>query len=350
MNNPIDILGVHPTGALLKTVDERDYTFDSPEIGGASLPFDWNAGYDVENEIGILLPTKNQGQAGSCGGETISTVGQCVTSFYLGEKSEKSAKAPYSQVFVQGGGSSSRALGEIYKNQGIYKESLVPSYMSGNPPTEAFMEQASDITPEARADAALTKGLFAYAYMNLDIDTMAQALRDHKGILIGIHGSNNGTWLSSRPSPVQNGAFWAHFMAGGKANMDNGKKTIWAKQSWGSSVAPETNAYQAITEDHFNAGRIWDGMVLVYSPLPPKTSHVFNVDIAYGQTSPEVTALQTALAHDGVFNLAPTGYYGNISSMAVLKFRLKHGIDSSTDPLGKIVGPRTRAALNNLAS
>lgn len=348
-SNPIDILGVHPSGALMRSPDARDYTPDSPEVGMAPAPFDWEKGYDVEQDLQILLPTKDQGGAGSCGGETISQLGQTISKAYLNEESEKSAKAPYSQVFVPGGGSNSRMLADIYIKQGIYKESLVPSYPSpGTPPTEAFMERSSDISYLAKQDALESAGLFAYVFPNLNIDTIAALMRDHKGALIGLHGSNNGTWLSSHPSPVKVGDLWAHFMFGGKANLVNGRKTLWCKQSWGKDVAPDTNAWQAITQDHFDYGRIWDAMVLVWSPKPPKPAHVFAPGIAFGQTSAEVTALQQALAHDGVFNLAATGYYGAITAAAVLKFRAKHGIDSSTDPLGHTIGPRTVAALNAL--
>jgi len=347
--NPIDILGVHPSGAHARAFDERDYGLGSPEIGQAIEPFNWKEGYDIEKDLDFILPTKDQGSAGSCGGETISEYAQTITSAFLHETSEKSAKAHYSQVFVPGGGSNSRALGDVCVKQGFYKEALVPSYPKpGVPPTEAFMERAADISAAARADAAKTAGLVAYVYPAINIDVMAAAMKANKGILIGIHGSNNGTWLSSHPSPKQVGDFWAHFMFGGKAGIVKGKKGIWAKQSWGADCAPDTNGWQFISEDHFTAGRIWDAMVLVYSEKPVKPHHVFSVDIAYGQTSEEVAALQNTLAADGCFNLAPTGYYGDITAQAVLKFRVKHGVDSSTDPKGRIVGPRTRSALNAL--
>lgn len=345
--NPIDILGVDPGGAHQREEDARDYTPESPEVGMAPAPFDWNAGYDVEHELGFELPTKDQGGSSSCGGQTIAQLEQAVSSIFIGDKTEKSAKAPYSQVFVPGGGSNSRMLGDVVHKQGLFAESFVPSYPKpGTPPTEAFMERSQDITQAARNDAAKTAGLLAYVFPSIQIDTMAAALRDAKGILIGIHGSNNGTWLSSFPSITKASDYWAHFMYGGKAAVVKGKKGIWAKQSWGKGVAPTTNAYQFISEDHFNAGLIWDAMVFKYSPLPPKSVHVFSVDIKFGQTSQEVVELQKVLANDGCFNLAPTGYYGAITAASVLKFRKKHGVDSSTDPAGYIVGPRTRQALN----
>jgi hypothetical protein len=352
--NPSDILGVDPSGAHPRPFDARDFRTVSPEIGGSTAGYDWSKPYDIEQRLSALVgslngePTKDQGQAGSCGGETLSYYGQALTIAHLRETTEKSAKAPYSQVYVPGGGSNSRMLGAIYAKQGIFKELLVPSYMNGNPPTEAFMEQASDITQEARNDAAQTAGLFAYSFPRIDLESMATALSESDGMLIGLIGSNNGTWLSAHPSAVRVGPAWAHFMYGGHVDVVDGKKGIWAKQSWGPTVAPETNGWQFLSEDHWNAGNIFDAMVFHYAPTPPATGHVFNTDIHFGATSDEVTQLQTTLARAGVFNLKPTGYYGPITASAIVKFRTKAGVDGSTDPLGRTVGPRTRAALNQV--
>lgn len=347
--NPVDILGVHPSGALLRPIDDRDYRTDMTEVGMAPAPFDWDKGWDIEEEIGGKLPTKDQGTSGSCGGQTVGEYGQAIAWAVLQDMAERSAKAPYSQVFVTGGGSTSRMLGDIIVKQGLYREALVPSYENGKPPSEAFMERPWDITQAARDDAR--KGIvgnLAYVFTKLDIDSIAAAARDNHGSLLGIHGSNNGTWLSSYPSPKQVGDLWAHFMYVGKARRENGKKGLWCKQSWGKDVAPDTDAWQFITEDHFVAGRIWDSMIFVWSEIPTENDHVFLKDILYGQTSAEVVALQAVLARIGCFTLAPTGYYGDITAASVIKFRAKYGVDGSTDPKGRSVGPRTRAALNAL--
>lgn len=348
MENPIDILGVHPDGALERPVDERDYTDDHPEIGMAAVPFDWSKGFDVEKDLNIVLPTKDQGPSSSCGGQTVSQQAEVLGLLLTGKDIEKSAKAYYSQVFAPGGGSNSRMLGNILVKQGLYSEDLVSSYENGKPPSEAFMENVKDISVPAKEEAQQTANMAAYYFPRLDIDSMAIALRDNRNLLIGIRGSNNGTWLSSFPSPVQEGALWAHFMFGAKAELVNGKKTIWAKQSWGPDVAPDTNSYQAITEDHFAYGRVWDAMAFISTVIPKRAHHTFGRDLHLNDSNDEVTELQATLINQGCFNLKPTGFYGPITAKAVLKFRLKHGIDTSTDPKGYSVGPKTRAVLNSL--
>lgn len=358
MQNPIDVIGIHPNGALPRREDQRDYQYDSPEIGMAIAPFNWDKGYDVEADIaslighGFQLPTKNQGTAGSCGGEAISTYAHALTAAYLNDNTEKSAKAPYSQVYVPGGGSNDRDLANIYIKQGLYKESFVSSYpLPGVAPTEAFMERSNDISALARIDAAKESAMLAYSFPSLDIDTLAQAIAACKGVMIGLYGTNNGTWLSAEPKPPKPGeSKWAHYMYFGKAFMEAGVKKIWGKQSWGPNVG--VNGWQKLDEAYFASHSIWSAMSLIVSAKPVSMPHhVFNTTLNEGMTSTEVSALQQVLAYDGVFNLAPTGYYGAITAQAVLRFQIKYNIAAlaTLEELGgATVGPATRAKLNQL--
>jgi hypothetical protein len=140
-----------------------------------------------------------------------------------------------------------------------------------------------------------------------------------------------------------------NFMVVIGAKLIGGKKHLICLQSWGKD-APDATQIQYISEDHFTQGRIWDAIAFVYAPKPPMPSHTFNVNMTYGMQNEEVRRMQEVLAHDGCFNLAPTGAYFGITAQAVLKFRAKHGISSATDSAGHSAGPATRAALNNLTS
>lgn len=362
--DPIDVLGVHPSGANVKRADTRDYKYGSPELGFAAIPFDWSKGYDVEEDIAqtigasFQMPTKNQGAAGSCGGEAISAYGQAITAFYLKEASEKSAKAPYAQVYVPGGGSDDRELANIYIKQGIYKESLVPSYPSpGVAPTEAFMERSQDITPTARLDAAKESAMLAYSFPVIDIDILAEIIRDCKGVMIGLYGTNNGTWLSAEPLPptpaeIEAMSVWSHYMYFGKAFEEGGVKKIWGKQSWGPNVGVNGTGWQKIDQTYFNSGALWSAMALVVSAAPVNPpSHSFTMDLKLGMNNSDVRALQQLLCYDGDLNVAPTGFYGPITAQAVLRFQIKYDLASkaSLDELGgDLVGPATRAKLSQL--
>jgi len=342
-------------GASERRPDPRDYPFIAGEVAEASAPFAWAPGTGPDAAIDALLPTKNQGQSGSCGGQAISYYGQVIRSAYAKDGAQRSAKYPYSQVYVAGGGSSDRDLAAIAIKQGFALETDCPSYQAGFPPTEAFMERPQDITPIARLGAAKDQASLAYAFPIIDLDAIAQAASACMGVILGISGTNNGTWLSTAPTAptaadFAAGAPWRHFMYARDPQIYNGKKGLWAKQSWGPGVG--LNGWQFLDQDYFAAGGIWDAMVLIYNPSPvAPPSYTFAADLKQGQSGPDVTALQQFLAYDGEFNLTPTGYYGAITAQAVLRFQIKYGLGSvaSLDELGgEVVGPATRGKLNTL--
>ena len=83
--------------------------------------------------------------------------------------------------------------------------------------------------------------------------------------------------------------------------------------------------------------------------LPPQASPVAGIarTLAFGAQGSDVTLLQSFLAKDpSVYPEGKiTGYFGRLTSEAVKRFQKKNGIDQ----LG-IVGPKTRAKLNQLMS
>jgi hypothetical protein len=365
MDNPIDLLGVDPAGGAQKRYDSRDYQWDTNEIVQASAPFEWKNVNDPDAELAkvlgdssFLMPRKNQGQSGSCGGQASAYGGQILSKTHRNDGRERSAKYHYSQVYVPGGGSDPRSLANISIKQGFGLESLTPSYQGGNPPTEGFMERPQDITPGARISAAQDQMMLAYAFPRVDLETVGQAISSTTHGLLLVHGSNNGTWLSEvpqspsyRPQGAPNSP-WSHYMCGVLPGIYYGKKGIWSLQSWGASAGH--NGWQFLNEDYFSSGNIVDVMTLIFNEKPNQPpQHTFNTDIKFGTRSPDVLALQQFLAYDGEFNLDPTGYYGAVTANAVLNFQLKYQLASlyTLQELGgHIVGPATRAKLNTLVS
>lgn len=255
-----------------------------------------------------------------------------------------------------------REILTIAIKQGWAREAILPSYQNGNPPGEAFMQRSQDITDEVRADAMKAKAL-SYANVGLNIDTIAQATRDNKGCIIGIVGSNNGTWSSAFPKPpTASQDRWYHWLYVGKAKMINGVKYLGVHNSWGTAAGEE--GWQWISEEYVNAlipgdshgGKaIWDVWTVVYNdqPVTPGFTHNFGSDIASNQSGAEVVALQKALQIDGEFpsTVPTTGFYGDITRRAVLAFQLRYKVDTATvlnQLAGKKVGPKTRAQLNIL--
>lgn len=346
----------HP-GGLVSKPDERDILY--PPLASALPPFDWDAGYDVQVDIGAILPVKNQNGSGSCGGQGFSQEDGVIEAKATGSLEERSAKYVIAQTFVMGKdgvmlGSYGRDNAKLLKNQGVCREPLCPSYMNGGvPPTDAFMNRPGDITPEARADAGRSKAIsFAYLVQNahglFSIDDFAQAIGQNQGLVMTIDGSNNGTWGSRFPKPPVERE-WGHFMYCGKAKLIDGKKYIGAIQSWGVGIGE--NGWQWFGEEWFATTHLREAVTFVFDdghPLPP--SFVFTRDLTIGSTGIDVKALQVYLnRHDCILALdgpgspgQETSYFGNLTRQALATFQEGNGIT----PAAGYFGPKTRAYVN----
>src|ERR1019366_1337787 len=89
-----------------------------------------------------------------------------------------------------------------------------------------------DITAHARIGAAKDQASFAYAFPIISLESVAQAASACLGVVLGIHGQNNGTWLTAEPK-APTSTDWAHYMYGAQPQIYNDKKGIWCPQSWG---------------------------------------------------------------------------------------------------------------------
>lgn len=356
------------TGAIKDRPDARDFQWS--EIGFGATPFNWQDGVDIEAQLALAIgapglsfkiPVKNQNGSGSCGGQAWSYQDQVLEALKSGSFEERSAKYIYEQTFVYPAGSAGRDNATILVKQGCAREVFISSYDNGVPPTEAFM-QKSTITTAARQDAK-TSRLLSYANVSNDIDTVAQAIRDNGGVVLGITGSNNGSWFSAFPVPPANTtieARWYHWVYAGKAKMINGVKHIGILNSWGNVGE---SGWQWLSEDYFKCATpndyhgstaVWQVWTHIFNATSePTFSHNFAVEIRFGSNGAEVVALQKALQVDGTFpaTVPTTGYYGEITRRAVFDFQVKYKVASMAELLllnGKLVGAKTRLQLNNL--
>ncbi len=101
-----DAAGFSP-GAIASPDDERDYQWS--EIGANAALFDWDTGYDVEQELGYKLAPKDQGASSSCGGQAWSMYAAVLEALATSSFEERSAKYIYAQTCVAGGGSAGRS-------------------------------------------------------------------------------------------------------------------------------------------------------------------------------------------------------------------------------------------------
>lgn len=355
MTNP-DIKNFDP-GGVKDIVDLRDYEW--AEVGFGVKPFDWDKGFDIEAKVG-KIPVKDQFSSSSCGGQAWSYYAEVLEAVHTGTLEERSAKYVYAQTWVPGGGSRGRDNARIFIDQGVSQETSLSSYENGKT-TEAFMRRSQDITADVRSNARLSVAL-SYAQIEtggkLSIDDVAQAIEANNGVILGVDGTNNGTWKSNKPKPPKegDGRVWRHWIYAGKAKKILGKKYIGCLNSWGDDNGD--GGWQWLSEDYFKTYvpiykeyAVWSGWthVLNPNPVPPAFQHVFAVDLQYGQTGEEVKHLQTALQIEGQFpaEVPITGYFGVTTRDAVRKFQLKYNIASSGTGFGRC-GPKTRAKLNEL--
>ena len=356
--NPFNLTDYFKPGAIKDRIDPRDYHWPT-EIGAALPPFDWSQGIDVQADLStslknqsFTLPVKSQNGSLSCGGQAWASYGSVLEAFATVSFEERSAKFIYAQTHVVGGGSAGRDNCNLVVKQGWATEATCVSYDHGAPPGEDFMERASDITDASRADASKSTAV-SYANTGTNIDDIAQAIRENHGVVIGVSGQNNGTWGGEFPQPPIYGSIkpiWRHWVYAAKAKLVNGVKHIGFLNSWGTGFGDK--GWQWLSETYFNTilsneTAIWSGWTHIYNLNPVSTAfhYMFNTNMSFGDANDDVKALQKALTLTGDFpvSISPTGYYGNATSAAVLKFQIRSGI---LQPDRNHAGPLTRAALN----
>ncbi len=309
-------------GAIQSVKDDRDYKYS--DIASATTPFDWNVGFDIEQKIG-KLPVKDQGQTFACGGFAWATL-----SYVLDEtnREEKSEKFIYAHTHVPNGGSAGRTNSELCVNTGVSSKTLCPL---PNPLTEANITRKDDISVEAYRDAATNK---EKSYLSVDcyIDSIAQAIRDNNGVVIGISGQNNGTWLTPFPLPPVSNDVWRHWVYCGKVKLINGKKYIGFLNSWGNIGE---NGWQWISEDYFKNNYVWEAWIMSYnSSIVEK--FIFTKTLRVGSIGIDVKMLQVILG------ISADGIFGKNTKAAVINFQMTHGLVADG-----IVGKLTNYVLNN---
>lgn len=252
-------------GALIDKYDSQAPQYDHLALGAS--PFDWKKGYDVEDELGIKLPTKDQKQVPSCVGQAAATLAYVINAFELlkvygpdlkNHIKELSAKSIYSQIAIgyAMGAYISDAVDKLV-SYGINLESDVPSVPQNNQHMFEVMWKNPLLHDKAKNYQG-REGRMIRAKQ--DISLMAQAIRDNGGVLLGLSGQNNGTWKSKYPLPPQF-VQWGHCMYAGKAKLILGRPHIGVKQSWGDDVGED--GWQWLSEDWFTSGHIFNPWVLV---------------------------------------------------------------------------------------
>lgn len=259
------------TGFVHREPEPTDRVFQA----GASEPVDWQRGYDIRDELkkklgsSFRMPINNQYQQLSCVGQAWSKYAGVLKVMKDPNPNwvEFSSRDPYSHIYLPQGGAYIIQGGLFIRNRGILPYEQLPSHWSGKPNIPGTEEVMRDRGLEGGKESGdnanpniydslrqLVKGgsVEDVAY---DIDSIAKAIRDNHGCVIGVYGENNGTWFSKFPRV---GAMsWGHALYAMGFIYINGKKYIIVANSWGNGVGE--GGYQFLGEEWFGNNRYIGG-------------------------------------------------------------------------------------------
>jgi len=264
--NIIEMFKNYHTGAIIDNKDDRDYSYDSLALGAS--PIDWNKGYDVEKELNITLPKKNQGKPESCVGQAVSYYVGVLNAVETGKYDEASAKSIYSQIFLPNGGAYIRKGIKLIVDYGCQFESNLSSYIDGKLPTEKFIRDLGWKNP---INDKLAKTLQAKSYATIqaksNMDLYAMAIRDNHGVVGGVYGDNRSGWSTNEPKHPKK-LDWGHCLYFGKFGTDELGKYIATPNSWGNRKTDKLHpdGWQKLREDYFQSAYQFNPWTLIDKP------------------------------------------------------------------------------------
>ena len=237
-----------------------------PTLGKASIPFNWKKGLVGQ----IEYPIKNQFQSMSCWGQAFSRFVQIQRGKLGIEKPspELSAKSAYSPIYAFGGGVELSAGENEAKNIGLTLEMNVPSTINGSC-NEQFMEDTSWRTLPLTQDC-LTRANLQVVNVPINLDSIAEAIRDYGAVIFLFQGQDNGLWTTSEPVPpthTSHNPLWGHYVcSSNNIPPTTDKKLIKYYNSWGNIG---DNGFQYFDENYINSGYILDCFTfIVAAPTP----------------------------------------------------------------------------------
>lgn len=332
---------IPPLGCRKEPTKMEDYQIR--EILRAYPPFDWNKGYDVEEDMGQKIIIKNQWYSGSCVFQSWGYYGGALEAFEIGKYIDYGARRGYSLFHLPEGGAYLRDGGDFVTNTG-----MIPSAMFPDKQTEVEMRDSGDWRKDLDAVAKIyLKGSYLLAPPT-NMNELASLMQMGKGFVVGIFDDFNESWRTTFPKPglSANQGHAMYFCKSKLISWKNNEPYFGSPNSWGEGIGDK--GWQWFGAEWlrrmFFMRVIRDLPSEVERPLE-KPKYFFAKDLKWGMKDPDVEALQRCLASERCF-LYPefTDYFGGYTLKAVKSFQAKYGIE----PISGYVGLITRAKLNEL--
>ncbi len=226
-------------GAIPDPVDERDF------IIGAIPPVDFSVPFILPEPL-----NEDQGISSSC-------VAQAWSYYHWQlENKDFTRRDIYAWVALPGGGANIRDGGlRIIKNGQMTRDKAADP----DPETEMGMLDRTGLLAEMEA---LNKEFNSFS-LPKDIDSIAAGIKNYKGVVFGVIGSNPGWQVMAQPRPpLASETLWGHCLYLFGYHLHNGKKCVIAKSSWGNTG---NTTVHHITEDYFinNGAYIFNPWTLI---------------------------------------------------------------------------------------
>lgn len=260
------------TGCYPEPQTSSHYQLDHIALASWS-PFDWNKGYDIEEELGFLLPVKDQGQSSSCVGQGAATYSFVQNALELkpiygsqlqSAVPELSAKSIYAPIALFTGGAFMGDAFKQIKHVGVNKEEDVPSYVDNQPLSESDMKDLSWVRSYETLKAQNYQlKEYRFIYERQSIDLIAQTIAECGGCLLGLFMDDLNSWMSPFPNVAQY-RMYSHLGYGGKVKLINGKKYIGFLNSWGLDVGHF--GWQWLPEEYFTSGMVHSAGAMIDKP------------------------------------------------------------------------------------
>jgi len=326
--------GKYSTGAVKAPLDKRDYIYDDHVALSGAIKIDWDKGYDIREEMGGDIPFKNQFSSSSCVGQGwsyyiwVKQVIEMMNKFdmtlvelwkeHLLEINEISAKAIYSQIYLNNGGAYIYKGGKLAVDWGAVCERVVPSYKGDGSTNEQFMRDKNWLTENISRIAEIFKGKEYKKIVAKDnMDLFAQAILQNDGVVGGVAGQNGRGWNTEFPQPPvkKNKIEWSHCIYYGAFGKDEKGKYIATPNSWGrmdwnkdykwKSGDKPGSGWQKLYENYFTNDFQFDPWLLVDQPNLNNLEDMNNfVRIVKDEDSKAVGFFVPAITAEAIKNLS----------------------------------------------
>lgn len=342
------------TGALLDTRSKdkqlKDYHFS--EIVVTVNPVNW---VEKPQSEWRKFPIFNQDGSGSC---VAQTMGKLLGIIYW-LKNHNYVHFSATHIYQRRSNKPAPGMGGVnafdIACDGVTLEELVPSQNM----TDEQMDGV-DIPDYKQKVGEVFKISSNYIQLPVakDIDTIASVIQTTgKGVMLWFYFKRD-EWTNhpviKYPWLKNEGDVARHSVTGVDYCLVKGKKCLIIEDSWGTSYG--LAGQRIIDEEFFNSRNFFAAYPMNFSfdnSVIPKPHYNFTKTLSFGENSEDIVQLQKILQYEGFFpvNVDTTGYFGSITSKAVLGWQLKHAV-ASVEELqslqGRVVGPKTVAKLNEL--